>query len=444
MREADPVGDRIHMALAMLACAVVASGTVPVEIAFDALAVCLLCRLVKIWREVGTFFQHKLATALVLWVVIMAVSVLWSPDSSQGLQELLRARFALVPLLLYPVIDRASRLIAMILIGVLLLHAAQFAQVIGVSAEWLNSERYDVSRFAGLNHPVVSANLIVCAMALHMSAVFAGRSRVRLVGTAGLLLALVGLILTGSRGPWLAAAIVLPMQVLVIVWRSPAMRRMGLAVAAVVIVVGLIGSIWLAGPISRRVHDAASDLRQVMETGDYRSHTGARVLMFRMAVEMFADRPIVGYGGGSYKIVASAKAEQLLGDSGRGGAGCIHGHAHNMWAHEAATRGMLGLSVTAALFVFGIAAAVRLRRIAHHPWRLGLPWALVAMGVCAIFDHPLITQNNCYMTMLLLACCFMPGDEDNIASGAQRHPPPHRMDSDHHHQLEGSQTCGSG
>ncbi len=249
MRAADPIGDRVHLALACLAGLAVASDTAPAEITFIALVVCFLARLPRLARFLRPFFGRALVWVLIAWAGYATLSLAWSPAVEQGGQELLRVRFFLLPILLFPVLDRARLVFVSILLGVALLHVAQALQVTELMPEALDGDRYVQARYGGLMHPVASGNILVGAAALHLGALFAtvprsrdregavseesagadssGRRRWRLLSALGLVAALAGLLLTGSRGPWLAALALLPLQFLVTAIRLPPRAQAG-------------------------------------------------------------------------------------------------------------------------------------------------------------------------------------------------------------------------
>jgi O-antigen ligase len=410
MRRADPLGDRIHAGLACLAGLGVASDTTAAEIGFFALLVIFLLRLPKITPYLGSCFRMVLAWILVAWFGYAALSLAWSSDPAQGAEELLRLRFVLLPLLVYPVVDRAAPIFVSILLGVGLLHLAQLLQVLDWMPESIDRDRWVKTRYSGLMHPVASANIIVAAAALHLGALLValgspGRRRLATLSALGLGAALVGLVLTGSRGPWLAALALLPAQLLATALRRPTIRKAALILVAVLVLLAGVASIWLAPLAAQRFEQAREDLRQVVQEQDYASHTGARLFMARVALEMFTSKPLIGHGGGSYRRSGGDVAERLLADEDDvKPRSLIHGHAHNLYLHEMATRGVIGLALVLAVLVGGIVTATRGSEApGAAPWRAGLPWAIAGIALCAMFDHPLITHNNAYFTMLLMA-----------------------------------------
>jgi O-antigen ligase len=440
MRRADPFGDRIHLGLAMLAGLVVGSNTAPCEFAFAALFVCWVVRLTKIWNWGGRIFGQGLARMLTVWSVFAVLSLVWSVNPGQGGEELLRIRFVLLPLLVYPVADRAKPIITSFLLGVAAIHVVQFMQYVGLFSSFVDAGRHNMERFRGLNHPVASGNLICMAACIYVAGLLApgergGRTIARrVVCGVGLAVSAVGLLATGSRGPWIAAACVIPLEGVVLAARHRTARR-GLVIGAiVVVVVGALSWPWLGSTVRDRVALGYSEVRNVLDAGDYASHTGARILMMRTAVVLAAEHPIIGVGGGSYKDEAVVVAERFIDASADAGQ-LIHNHAHNLWLHEAATRGVIGVVLAAGVFVMGIRAAWQRGR---RNWMVdGVGWSVLVLAACGMFDHPMITQNCSFALMLLLSVCMTDRRKAEFGGGGYDA----RVDSDVSRD-EGRSACG--
>lgn len=440
MRRADPLGDRIHLGLAMLAGLVVGSNTAPCEFVFAALLVCWVVRLLKIWSWGGRIFGQGLARMLAVWSVFAVLSLAWSVNPGQGGEELLRIRFVLLPLLVYPVADRARPIITCFLLGVAAIHVVQLMQYLGLFSSFVDAGRHNMERFRGLNHPVASGNLICMAACIYVAGLLApggrdGRTVARRATCGvGLALSVVGLLATGSRGPWIAAACVLPLEAVVLAARHRTARR-GLVIGAIVVtVVGALSWPWLGSSVRDRVALGYSEVRNVLDAGDYASHTGARILMMRTAALLAAEHPIIGAGGGSYKDEAVALAGRFI-DASADAEQLIHNHAHNLWLHEAATRGLIGVALAAGVFVMGIRAAWQRSR---RNWMMdGVGWSVLVLAACGMFDHPMITQNCSFALMLLLSVCMT--DRMKAEPGGAGYDA--RVESDDPRE-EGQSTCG--
>jgi len=158
------------------------------------------------------------------------------------------------------------------------------------------------------------------------------------------------IVLTGSRGVFLALFAVVLALVFSVRWGSLRLR-MGLLV---LLLAGGAGAV-LAVPELRhqmRLTELQSDVQR-MERGDTDSSAGARVERLQVAWETFTEHPLTGVGIGHFDeamqrlpICREDPAEQR----------CHLGHAHNDVAEWAATQGAPG--VLLLLAVYGVPAAL--------------------------------------------------------------------------------------
>ena len=117
-RARDPYGDAIHTAYAMAYLFTLPLGTSPKDIVWAGLGICALVRFPFIWRCYTTLLRNPLAWLMVAWTAWQALSMAWSPDRAAGFDELAAFRVLAGPLLLWPVLDRATWLIGALLVGV--------------------------------------------------------------------------------------------------------------------------------------------------------------------------------------------------------------------------------------------------------------------------------------------------------------------------------------
>ena len=83
----DPVGHRVHLALALAWCFLVSWPTTVVELAWVPLVVFSVIRAPNVWRTWGSFAVQPLVLAILAFAAWQGVSLLWSPDPRQGLRE---------------------------------------------------------------------------------------------------------------------------------------------------------------------------------------------------------------------------------------------------------------------------------------------------------------------------------------------------------------------
>lgn len=414
-RERDGLGHTIHTAAAALACFLLAAPTTIAQIGLIPLAGVTLVRSVGIHPFLGAFGRTLLAKLLMAWAAWLALSLLWTPDLKQGIDELSDLRWALMPVCLWPVLDRRALLIRAMMIGYLAALAVQ-----GIHAAWPSLEipgitwPLDPDRNAGWWKPVVGGSMLTAALGLGLPAAVFGRGRERLGGLAFAALVAAGILATGTRGAWLASgalvAIVLAGALLRATlrrredgtrpWRPALATLAALAVAA--------AAAWLTvGPaIERRFDRGVAEVRAAINERDFTSDTGARILMAWWAMEAVADRPLRGTGAGGYAAwVRAHLVEQGIDPATRH----THAHAHNALLHTAATLGLVGLAIGAGTILVVLRAEWR-----RLPGTLaGLRPASEAAPACALlglllvsaFDSIHVNTQTAAMLFTLLGLC---------------------------------------
>ena len=101
------------------------------------------------------------------------------------------------------------------------------------------------------------------------------------------------LLLTGTRGAWIAAVILIPLVLLIHAERK--LKKLG----AILVALSLVGGIFVITPaLSNRVA-TITDLKM--------QSNSERLLMWQSAWQMFKDNPIFGIGYGSYKVAYQTK-----------------------------------------------------------------------------------------------------------------------------------------
>jgi len=160
----------------------------------------------------------------------------------------------------------------------------------------------------------------------------------------GMVAGCVTIVLSGSRGVWLALLALLVVMAMSLRWRTgPA--RLGVLLA----LVAIAGTLILTIPSLReqvRLTELKHDVVR-MERGDSDSSAGARVERLQVAYETFLDHPLTGVGIGHFDsamqrlpVCRDDPAEQR----------CHLGHAHNDLAEWAATQGVPGLLLLLAIY----------------------------------------------------------------------------------------------
>lgn len=175
-----------------------------------------------------------------------------------------------------------------------------------------------------------------------------------LVGAA--IATVVVIVLSGSRGVWLA----LLATVGVLIWGAPwhsARIRLLTFVGGAVVAVGVIASV-PALTDQMRLGELQRDLQRY-EVGDSDSSAGARIERLHVAWDTLRTHPLAGIGVGRFddamhELPACAADNALF--------RCHLGHAHNDLAEWGATQGVPGLLLLIAVYGVPLWLFVRLHR----------------------------------------------------------------------------------
>jgi putative inorganic carbon (hco3(-)) transporter len=217
-----------------------------------------------------------------------------------------------------------------------------------------------------------------------------------------------GLVLSWSRGAWLAAAVgaaAMGLTWLVgSVW--PRVRQRNLALLAVV-VVGLVvvsaggGAARVPAAVAGRLGSVADTFTvwgvRDAEVDDASFATIERVAHWEAAVAMWRDRPWLGQGPGHYALAYARYrlprwSEPL-------------GHAHNTYLQMLAEAGLVGLAGYLLFFVacarVALGGALRPRSPLHGALGLGLVGVLAALAFHGLVDFLYVHETTVHLGLLL-------------------------------------------
>lgn len=368
-RRVDPFGHRLHAFLAALWCFLACSPTSIVEIGLIPVLLCYAIRAPRHLAVDARLIHLTAAQLATAWVAWLGLSTTWSLNRTLGLEELIVCRFALSLVLLWPVLDRRSWLIAGLIAGFFAANLAQVVHGVGVAFD-IPSLRFPrmPHRNSGWWQPVVGGSMLTAALGLHLPALLTGSLRARLLGFIGSTASLLGVLATGSRGAWLASAALIFIAVIWSIargWRAarraapsepgapPAGFRLGhlpLVIAALFLL-SLAGYRTLWPSLYERADAGITEVRRAVNNRDYSTDTGARLLMAEVAIEAFKSSPVHGVGAGSFRTWGRA---WLIAQHRDDDATRLHNHAHNTSLHIAASTGVVGLLLFVALVLLSL------------------------------------------------------------------------------------------
>jgi lipopolysaccharide/colanic/teichoic acid biosynthesis glycosyltransferase/O-antigen ligase len=210
----------------------------------------------------------------------------------------------------------------------------------------------DDYRFMGpLADPNFFGQMLVMLVPLAVDRVMGEKVRVlRLIAMAGLVLLVVGILLTYSRGAFLALGCIAGLFMLVYRWKPARITLMagGAALFLLLAPTQYLDRISSITTLVPGIGDAASS----GVPGNKDASADGRMAEMAVAVGMFLDHPLLGVGVGNYVTHFQAYAQEL-----RLKARHEDRRAHSLFLEIAAERGLLGIGVF-AMIVWAMGANV--------------------------------------------------------------------------------------
>lgn len=404
----DTLGRRAHLVTGCIFCILIATPMSFVEFAGIPVAVTLLIRASVRWREdLWKFclcvFVQPMFWALLLWTTWQAVALSWSRDVGLGLEEMGSLRWAWMLLVIYPILDRRRVLIVALACGYLIANGVQALHFVGTLTGWdaVTFGRMP-DRISGWWQPVVGGTMLVGALGLHLPAAFMARGRTQVLALAGAVITLLGIIATGSRGPWLAAFALIGIVGACALWSMPAARRVRVVIigAIVVAVVGAAAWFSVGGSVARRAALAQQEITSAIQEKRFDSDTGARLLMWWWSLEAAGEKPVAGVGTGGY----AAWVNEHLEDQGIDPrTRRIHDHAHSTSLHVLATTGGGGLLLGGLVMVIALRGAAQ--GVSLGSYDAGPFFALVGLMLAGMFDPVHVNAQTSALLFMLFALC---------------------------------------
>jgi O-antigen ligase len=289
--------------------------------------------------------RHRLTLAIVLFILLNLLSLLWSSDPSSGLSYVAKYRY----LLLVPVIatslriDFRDRVVTAFLTGStisVLLSLGLLLQLFRSTTAYYGNPSPTMSHLDFSMVLAIATALIVNRLA-HRS--MPGSRLALWIGL--LLLHLTGLVVNiGRSGQAAFAATVLVMVPCYLARRS---RRA--AVAGLVAVLVAMISVYLVVPrFQDRVDSAISDIAQTVTEQRYRGNLGKRIAGTIVATEVIRNHVILGTGVGDNMTEFRELLETRYPQLKRGIS--WFPHLHNQYLQVASELGLVGLA--SMLFIF--------------------------------------------------------------------------------------------
>lgn len=337
-----------------------------------------IIRVSKIRKCYTGLFKNRSLWILFAWTVWHGISIIWSSDQAEGLDELKTFRVIFTPLLLWPVLGHARLFIVAFLLGVFSANIVQLTQYY----HWFGMKPVYAGRLNGWIHAIHTATFCGAAICWHLSVVIMGRGWWRWLAVLGALVAAAGLIMTGSRGPWIATAMALVMGFMYLCAKG-CLPAKTIIVILVVAVIGA-GSAWLVKGefVSNRIEQAVEQLQKAID-GDLNTEVGQRLARWSGALEIFSDAPLHGSGAGGFG--------KAMGKLDYGDLSHEDHHAHSVYMQVLATTGSIGAILIAILFTLALSA--RGSPSLNNVFSIGMKLVLIIWLIVAVFEASHLNGN---------------------------------------------------
>ncbi len=234
---------------------------------------------------------------------------------------------------------------------------------------------------------------LVSAVAVNVNLYFAINSeqvRQKVISAALAMVSILPLVLSVSRGPWLAFAV----GFVVVILASFNYKKISTKLIVLMLVTLSVTLIALKGPIVQRYEQTVREV-ELIQSGNLNSSVGLRLQMWQAGVNIIRDHWLLGVGNSGQEEIKQGMIES--GTYTKQAAHFVH--FHNQWINDLAKYGVTGLLLT-MLFVL-----LPLKNSLSKESKV-LVWILVSMYmVLSLTDMPFERSHNLMfylMTMYLL------------------------------------------
>lgn len=358
----------------------------------------LLASVYLLWKRPRLNLQRRdylLLGTLLLYFVVYTANMLYHADPTRELDMPLRALLAVPVLLLllaYP--PKPSAWWSGIAIGSIAGAALAFWQLVGLHLERPQAATSNPIHYG--NASMLMGMLALCGLG------WAQEQRHRMAWSifllAGALAGILGSVVSGSRGGWLA----LPVCAGIIMLHHAKTHGKRHIIRAVVVLVAL-GAVTYAMPhsqIRNRVHIAIEEAQNFQQGADLKwSSVGQRFEMWRTALLISRDHVWVGVGRTGYLeekrvLTAEGKMSNIISE---------YTNAHNDYLDALVKRGITGLLALLALYLVPLTLfACALRRSANAT----RPYALAGVILCTCYMIFGLTTSSLTLNIGIIMLVF--------------------------------------
>ncbi|MEZ9914887.1 O-antigen ligase family protein [Vibrio breoganii] len=211
------------------------------------------------------------------------------------------------------------------------------------------------------------------------------------------------LLLSDSRGPWIAAFSGVILSLIMILVSSSNNGKAKLAVLAIALM-GLTGFVF-KDHISKRISTSIIELQRI-ESGDLNSSVGLRLQMWKAGWLIFRDYPVLGAG----EEIVDIKKEFLSSGIITNPRVATYTHFHNQFINDAAKYGLVGLFI----LLFSLLFVVYLSK--DNKYRNIIFLVLLVYIVCSLTDVPFRNAHPLIFYYMLINFLLVKGSKKSVGS----------------------------
>jgi O-antigen ligase len=297
-----------------------------------------------------------------------------------------------------------------------LLRAIPFAAIISGAYVLWQTVMLDVARVAGPYGPIFAGDMCALFAVLSLMAMrfrlYSRRINVP-VHAAGFVLGLVGCLLSGTRGAWLALILVLP----VLGWNrmraAPARRRRQITLGCLAAAVVAVSAAALLHPdvMKKRVTEIVQQGEQFIDAErgkrpvpKHLGSIGTRLEQWQVGLQIAREHPLFGIGVGN--VLPELKARVASGKAHpsvlRPSAGTQRGvHLHSAYVDALVFKGIVGLLALLGILGFPLWLAMRRDYVGSAAAGL-LAGHVLMIAAFALTEDPFIRNNFSSIYLLFL------------------------------------------
>jgi len=192
----------------------------------------------------------------------------------------------------------------------------------------------------GQYHHIIFGSLAMLNVGVMLAILLTARlsNIIRLVVFVSMLCAFTAVILSQSRGVWLVTPVYLVI-VLYMTWRH-SKKNTVIALVAIGIIASVVALSPVGDIVKKRITVAADEITSFYNEDRYDSSVGARLAMWKIAVDVWKENPLLGTGPGDFddEVIALQNKGEYVGME-------IHASTHNIYVQALVNTGLFGIVV---------------------------------------------------------------------------------------------------